>query len=138
MSDGSDSCDSDSESFGQRPPPLCVFLSSVLEKYPDGSQLKELLQNADDANASEVKFILDERSYSTETLANPSLARFQGPALLAYNDEIFKSTDWDSITKPAQSKKLDNLTKTGRFGIGFNSVYHMTGAWPKNRPAKKD
>jgi sacsin len=125
--DGSDSCDSDSESFGQRPPPLCVFLRSVLEKYPDGSQLKELLQNADDANASEVKFILDERSYSAETLASPSLTRFQGPALLAYNDAIFKSADWASIAAPAQSKKLDDLAKTGRFGIGFNSVYHMTG-----------
>ena len=28
-----------------------------------------------------------------------------------------------------RSSKKDDPLKVGRFGIGFNSVYHMTGKW---------
>ena len=28
-----------------------------------------------------------------------------------------------------QSSKKDDPLKVGRFGIGFNSVYHVTGKW---------
>ena len=106
---------------------LSDYLSTILEKYPEGSQLKELLQNADDASATEIAFVLDEHNYPQMRLANASLARFQGPAVLAYNDATFKEKDWHSIQTPARSKKLDDLNKTGRFGIGFNSAYHFTG-----------
>ena len=51
--------------FGQRTPPLSVFLQKILGKYADGSQLNELLQNADDAGATKIKFLLDVRDFGT-------------------------------------------------------------------------
>lgn len=50
--------------WGQEPPPLIVYLKQILAKYPEGSQVSELLQNADDAGATRVRFVLDMRSRS--------------------------------------------------------------------------
>ena len=52
---------------------------------------------------------------------------FQGPSLLAYNDAIFQDKDWQSIQNMQQSVKAEDPFKVGKFGIGFNSVYHITG-----------
>ncbi|XP_062502577.1 sacsin-like [Corticium candelabrum] len=115
--------------FGQTEPPLCEFLRGILDKYPVGGQiLKELIQNADDARAREVNFLLDSRSdaYGNSTLLHPSLAKFQGPALYAQNDALFESEDWSSIQSLNRSVKRENPLKIGKFGIGFNSVYHLT------------
>ncbi len=89
--------------------------------------LQEIIQNADDAGARTVRFYLDCRQHGTSSLDNPELARFQGPALLAYNDEKFKEGDWKGIQKIQQSGKAKDPLKVGKFGIGFNSVYHITG-----------
>uniref|UniRef100_A0A8C5QND2 HEPN domain-containing protein n=1 Tax=Leptobrachium leishanense TaxID=445787 RepID=A0A8C5QND2_9ANUR len=113
--------------FFQRAPPFLIQLQNILRKYPDGGQiLKELLQNADDAKASEVIFIYDEKQYGTETLYSKSLQSIQGPALLAYNNEMFTDNDWEGIQKPGNSIKRKNPDTVGKFGLGFNSVYHIT------------
>lgn len=39
---------------------------------------QELIQNADDAGATEVVFIHDERSYGTESLWMEELGKYQG------------------------------------------------------------
>uniref|UniRef100_A0A8C2Q1H3 Sacsin/Nov domain-containing protein n=1 Tax=Cyprinus carpio TaxID=7962 RepID=A0A8C2Q1H3_CYPCA len=99
----------------------------ILRRYPDGGQiLKELIQNADDAGASAVVFIHDERHYETHNLWTEKLGKYQGPALYAFNDAAFTEEDWDGIQKVGRSIKLDDPMKVGRFGIGFNSVYHIT------------
>ena len=77
-------------------------------------------------------FYLDSRSHSENlecfAAIHKDLAeRFKGPALLAYNDAKFSNTDWKSIQKPQQSEKRNDPLKVGKFGIGFNSVYHITG-----------
>jgi sacsin len=51
---------------------------------------------------------------------------WQGPALYFYNNGIFKEQDFKNISSIGQGSKLDNLLSTGRFGLGFNSVYHIT------------
>ena len=89
--------------------------------------LQEIIQNADDAGASTVHFYLDNRQHGTQSLIEPALARFQGPALLAYNDAVFTDKDWQSIQDMQQSVKTEDPFKVGKFGIGFNSVYHITG-----------
>ena len=61
------------------------------------------------------------------SLVEPALAVFQGPALLAYNDAQFTEKDWQSIQDMQQSVKVEDPFKVGKFGIGFNSVYHITG-----------
>ncbi|KAM3923090.1 sacsin-like [Leptodactylus fuscus] len=113
--------------FFQRAPPFLIQLQNILRKYPDGGQiLKELIQNADDAKASEVVFVYDEREYGTDILYAKEQHVIQGPSLLAYNNEIFSDRDWDGIQRPGNSIKRKDPNTVGRFGLGFNSVYHMT------------
>lgn len=52
---------------------------------------------------------------------------YLGPALFAYNDASFTSEDWQGIQATGRSIKRKDPNKVGRFGIGFNSVYHITG-----------
>ncbi|XP_072166134.1 sacsin-like [Diadema setosum] len=117
--------DSDHE-FGITVPPLVTYLKKILRDYSDGQILKEILQNAEDAGATKVKFLYDVRQYSTHSLFTESLAPYQGPALYSYNNAKFTREDWAGIQKPARSNKQEDPLKVGRFGIGFNSVYHMT------------
>ncbi len=86
-----------------------------------------MIQNADDAGATTVWFYVDERQHSTSNLPHPDLAMFQGPALVAANDACFTEEDWKGIQSLQQSIKAEDPFKVGRFGIGFNSVYHLTG-----------
>merc|ERR1719239_1583539 len=113
-------------------PPLTERLKQILEKYPDGGQiLKEKLQNAEDAGASEVRFVLDPHSYSRERIMAPitgknDLARMQDGSLFVYNDAEFTKEDWGGIRSAGFSQKKEKVDKVGRFGSGFSSVYHLT------------
>jgi sacsin len=114
--------------FGQKVD-LTARIREVLAAYPDGGGiLKELIQNADDAGAREVRVCLDRRPHVREAagLLFPLTAAFQGEALMVFNDATFSEADFESIQRIGNSKKQGALGKTGRFGIGFNSVYHLT------------
>lgn len=50
----------------------------------------------------------------------------QGPALYAFNDSEFEEADFESISNIGDSVKRGKAGKTGRFGVGFNSCYHLT------------
>ncbi|KAL0905364.1 hypothetical protein M5K25_023777 [Dendrobium thyrsiflorum] len=114
------------EDFGQRVD-LTRRIREVLVNYPEGTTvLKELIQNADDAGATKVIFCLDRRFHGMDSLLSSELSQFQGPALLAYNDAVFTEDDFVSISRIGDSKKHSQAWKTGRFGVGFNSVYHLT------------
>lgn len=52
-----------------------------------------------------------------------------GPALLAYNDALMSPRDWAGILSPGVSHKRKDPGTVGRFGLGFTSVYHLTGEW---------
>ncbi|CAI5478867.1 unnamed protein product, partial [Closterium sp. Yama58-4] len=116
----------EAEDFGQHVD-LTQRIREVLANYPEGTTiLKELIQNADDAGASKVSFCLDHRTHGLASLAYAPLAQFQGPALLVHNDAVFSDEDFASISRVGDSGKRKQSWKTGRFGIGFNSVYHLT------------
>ncbi len=51
----------------------------------------------------------------------------QGPALYAYNDAQFTTDDWRGIRMLCDSIKTKDPLKVGRFGLGFKSVFHVTG-----------
>lgn len=51
----------------------------------------------------------------------------QGPALYAYNDAQFTTDDWRGIRMLCDSVKTKDPMKVGRFGLGFKSVFHVTG-----------
>uniref|UniRef100_A0A0D3DDE0 RING-type domain-containing protein n=1 Tax=Brassica oleracea var. oleracea TaxID=109376 RepID=A0A0D3DDE0_BRAOL len=114
------------EDFGQKVD-LTRRIREVLLNYPEGTTvLKELIQNADDAGATRVRLCLDRRAHRTDSLLSDSLAQWQGPSLLAYNDAVFTEEDFVSISRIGGSGKHGQAWKTGRFGVGFNSVYHLT------------
>ena len=50
-----------------------------------------------------------------------------GPALLAYNDALMSPRDWAGLLRPGVSHKRGDPSTVGRFGLGFTSVYHLTG-----------
>lgn len=114
------------EDFGQRVD-LTRRIREILANYPEGTTvLKEIIQNADDAGATKVGFCLDRRKHGQDSLLFKELAAWQGPALLAYNNAQFSAEDFESISKVGGSKKQAQPWKTGRFGVGFNSVYHLS------------
>jgi hypothetical protein len=44
-----------------------------------------------------------------------------------YNNAEFTARDFENLSRIGQASKLDKLATTGRFGLGFNAVYHFTG-----------
>ena len=116
------------EDVGQSEP-LTVRLRNILKDYKDGLTIvKELLQNADDAGASEMNVCYDRRSHSTDrkALFLPGMAECHGPALVVNNNAMFTEEDFENITKLAGATKERQTLKIGKFGIGFCSVYHIT------------
>lgn len=100
--------------------------------------IKELLQNADDAQAGSVKIILDEREIILQRSNIPdkyiSLLR---PSIIFINDAKFRkkddpdsegtdTDDFNALCTVAQRHKIGESTSAGRFGMGFNSVYYLT------------
>ena len=69
----------------------------------------EILQNAEDANASRILFKL-----------------FGDRMEVKHNGRVFDETDVKGICGVGEGTKADDLTKIGKFGIGFKSVYVYT------------
>ena len=86
-----------------------------------------MIQNADDAGAKVVRFYIDNRQHSVSSCVNERLAKHQGPALIAFNDAVFTELDWEGIKRLQDSVKAEDPFNVGKYGIGFNSVYHITG-----------
>jgi sacsin len=106
--------------------PLTTLLRNIIREYPaGGGVLRELCQNADDAGATAIEFVLDRSHYPTDALLHEDLAEYQGPSLLAYNNRIFTETDFESLSRIGDSAKVEDLSTTGKFGRGFNSVSAM-------------
>ncbi len=118
---------SDSDAFGQRAS-LVPILRGILRDYSGSQILKELLQNADDAGATRFFVCLDKRknAYNCKSLLSREMGEFQGPSLYAFDDVEFKEIDYASIQRVGDGLKRGDPTKTGQFGLGFNSCYHLT------------
>ena len=81
------------------------------------------MQNADDAGATRVAFILDERTHGAARLGGlGNVGALQGPALLCYDDAVFKEENFDGLFRFGVGSKRGDPTQTGRFGLGFNAV----------------
>ncbi len=79
--------------------------------YPDNAHfIFELLQNAEDAGATRVEFYLKNR----ELIFSHNAAK------------LFSIEDVDSITNIGDSSKIDDITKIGKFGVGFKAVFAYT------------
>ena len=114
------------EDAGQHEP-LTTRLRNILKDYKDGlTIIKEMIQNADDAEATEVNILYDTRTHTTENLILKGMADSHGPALIVHNNSTFSDEDFKNITKLAGATKSDKPLKIGKFGVGFCSVYHIT------------
>ncbi len=114
--------------FGQRER-LTNRIKRILSSYPcDKEILKELLQNADDAGATEIHFIKDPRQHGKEKVFDDSWRPLQGPALCVYNNKPFMDSDLKGIQRLGEGSKATDPNKTGQYGVGFNCVYHLTDA----------
>jgi len=115
-------------SFGQSDS-LTHRLNTLLDDYSDGFAVpKELVQNADDAGATDVRFCYDERTNadSMSCLIDDGMKECHGPALWVYNNAMFSDEDFENITKLNGATKETQTDKIGRFGLGFNAVYNVT------------
>ncbi|MBA1446895.1 MAG: ATP-binding protein [Chromatiales bacterium] len=82
----------------------------VEELYPDKAHfIYELLQNAEDTNATYVTFNLDEDRLVFE-----------------HNGDSFTEDDVFGITNIGKGTKKDDKEKIGKFGVGFKAVFAYT------------
>src|SRR4030043_1006718 len=86
------------------------FDSLLAGLYNDPSHfIYEILQNAEDEGAKEVRFEL-----------------FEDRLDVYHNGKDFDLEDIDGVTGIGISKKKDDLTSIGKFGVGFKSVFAIT------------
>ncbi|KAM9961027.1 hypothetical protein ACTFIW_010199 [Dictyostelium discoideum] len=112
---------------------LSHFLRDNLLNYPESKIFRELIQNAEDARADTVIIKVDEGSYpnnglliSNDNQEIESSKELLGPSILIYNNATFQEDDWQGICQISQGSKKENLKSVGNFGLGWNSVYHIT------------
>ncbi|XP_041939470.1 sacsin-like [Alosa sapidissima] len=109
--------------------PITQRIKNILKEYDEDSDIfKELLQNAEDAGARTCRFMVDFRKHtdSPESLIDSGMSLCSGPCLWIFNDELFSDEDWNNITKVGSASKENKVEKIGKFGLGFNAVYHVT------------
>ncbi|KAE8593456.1 hypothetical protein XENTR_v10019144 [Xenopus tropicalis] len=112
--------------FGARED-LATRIKNIIREYSSKKDIfKELIQNADDSDATEIHFVLDSRRHQTTSTFGPQWNLLQGPALCIYNNKKFTETDVEGIQQLGKGGKADRLDKTGKFGLGFNTVFHIT------------
>lgn len=106
---------------------MTVRIRQLIRNYTRGPGiLKEFLQNADDAGATRVDVWIDWQTHDASSLPDARMAMFAGPALLIANDREFTARDIEAIQRIGEGSKLLNASKTGRFGLGFNTAYNVT------------
>ncbi|XP_064247464.1 sacsin-like [Passer domesticus] len=107
---------------------LPTRLKNILKEYsasaPD--MVKEVLQNADDAGAGLLHFVWDRRKHPAKATFSEKWNILQGPALCIYNDRPFQEQDIQGIQRLGVGGKQDRQDVTGKYGLGFNTVYHYT------------
>ncbi|OWK50357.1 Sacsin [Lonchura striata] len=107
---------------------LPTRLKNILKEYSESApdMLKEMLQNADDAGAGLVHFVWDRRQHPAKATFSEKWNILQGPALCIYNDRPFQEHDIEGIQHLGVGGKQGRQDVTGKYGLGFNTVYHFT------------
>lgn len=89
------------------------------------SMAREIIQNADDAEAKELRFSIEPnflRVWNDAEFSN--CGDLLGECL--FKDRARKRCDFHAISEIASGNKSRDSSSTGRFGVGFVSVYQVT------------
>lgn len=86
--------------------------------------IKEIVQNADDAGSQSLRFVLFQSGFVE---ARNSL--LHGPALVCINDGRFSETDEKAIRSFGLTRKAEEVSSVGRFGVGQKSVFHLAESY---------
>lgn len=101
-----------------------IIRENLNDRYRRGFPIvKELIQNADDAQASSIDLGV------SPGLPGASHPLLQGPALFVLNDGSFTSDNARAIRSIATSSKPADETAIGKFGLGLKSVFHFAEAF---------
>ena len=96
------------------------LITKILSRYAsEYFALKELIQNADDAQATEVDLLLSRSEGSLERTGFDQMS-------LRNNGRPFSAEDWDRIRTIASGNP--NEKTVGYFGVGFFSVFALSDA----------
>jgi hypothetical protein len=106
----------------------CVYINllqdNLRNRYENGFPvLKELVQNADDAGASFLRF-----GWSAG-IAEAKHPLLRGPGIFAVNDGSFRPDDARAIRCLGLNAKAGDRSSIGKFGLGLKSVFHLCEAF---------
>jgi len=105
-------------------PSMRGIKNSVVEKYSDQAHfIYELLQNADDAGATSVQFVLYKKKL-VFAHNGTKLFSVSDPATEDEDSENSTLGDINAITSIANSNKRE--ASIGKFGVGFKAVFQYT------------
>lgn len=102
---------------------LCRALERIIQLYTDRTHfVYELLQNAEDAGASMVKFI-----------------QYPDRLEVLHDGKPFSEENLQGLCDIGKSDKIDKLNQIGEFGVGFKSVFGICEkVWLFSHPSKDD
>lgn len=98
-----------------------LIAGNLRDRYKSGFPvLKELVQNADDAGATELAF-----GYHPGFRGTSDHPLLRGSALWVLNNGKFKQSDARAIHSFGLSAKAADAGAIGKFGLGMKSVFHL-------------
>lgn len=103
--------------------------NNILRSYPKEQAMKEIIANAIDAGANQVKFLLKQqwKKPSGDNLLSDEIASlYDGPSLIIHNDALFTESDFRGIRRLGTGGKRENRGSIGKFGLGFTTLFHFT------------
>jgi len=103
---------------------LVSQVKQLLQEYGEGADLvKEFIQNADDAEGGSLTFIIQAETFGTERVVDPRTAALQGASLYVCSDKPLSQQDISWMQRVGYSKKRQEFSSSGRFGVGMNVMY---------------
>jgi hypothetical protein len=99
--------------------PIQELRRILKDQYSFSSIIKELIQNADDARATQFHL-----GWLPDWPAMPH-ALMTGPAMLCLNNGEFRKADADAIWHLDEGAKGDDAGTIGKYGLGMKSVFHL-------------
>ena len=118
--------DDDEDEFDQQENAI-TRVSDTLERYPIESTFREYLANADDTDgASNITWVLDDRTHPCRMLITSEMKDLQGPSLLCHNDGVFSEHDFNGFKNVGEGSKMQNKGSIGQFGRGSQTMFHFT------------